>query len=343
MDRGKLILTMLGILPAQGPSDLSDLSSAVTADQIRACLSSSLADSGLARVHISRLRRWVVSKLQGVTRDSPEDVGKDFMRVLRGDFGANLESIGDVTYLKGGFYCSSPSAAIPTAERTAILVGGYPSLAYSGLGESLHIGPVGRTIVGLLPEEISGHGIRTISLAQYCDSDAAAANPAEFLSGLSESGSTILAPPSERLAYCGDAGTERGFNFAPRGRTAQVGAGLVQLWRSPKGSGFEYFLSVTSSGVTRFVDLEGEDWRKVALAIDTVTRHEREVMLARTPECVFLEMDFGLPRSDLRMLYAMGASWRGIQSGRARYVIPLESESTLRSVLTRSWLRVRGQ
>lgn len=341
MERGQLIRMMMGSPPITPPHDSSDLVTSLTADQVRACLTHAIEVQGLERVHISRIRSWVMAKLRGVTRDNSEEIAKDLHRVVNGDYGANLESIGDIISLRGGFYVPAPSTAVVMDNGTAVVVSGKPSLTFMVLGSALHLGPVGRTLEGLSVREIREHGFRLLTVGQYCGQNAGPADPSGFLASLAEQATSTTTPGPGCQVYSGEVGTERGFNFGSRGRQVQTGRRLVSLMRGPDE--WTFYLAASGDGATKYVQLVSEDWRRVALAIDAMSGHPRDARIIRISGRSFLEVDFGLPSADRRLLFASRISWHGFSPGGARYNIPPGAEAIAHQVLARSWIQVRGR
>jgi len=341
MERGQLMRTMLGAPPATPPTNEGDVVSALTADQIRACLYWGVRESESGRVHSARMKRWVISKLQGISHHSADDVEEDFNRVLSGDYGANLDAIGDVIWLKGGFYYPAPPTAVMTGDRTASLVSGYPTLHFTEILGSIHLGPVGRTIVGLDRDQLARVGIRPISVDEYLGPGSKVVSPDEFLLRFaSESGASANPIGPGWFPYRGEHGEERGYNFGPPGRAARAGPLTLALWRGPDWQG--YYLENFSSTSRSFVSVQSGEWRRIALAIDAVTGHAREARISTDGENGILEVEFGLPPAVYRFLYASGGAWRAIHAGAARYSFPEHAREGLKQMLERYWVQVRS-
>jgi hypothetical protein len=315
------------------------------AEQVRFCVSSNVAIQLVVPTHVNSIRRWVVAKLQGVSRASAEEVASDFRRVFFDGPGPTLETLGDVYHVGHGYYLPTPPLAIPIASRAWILVSGFPSASLPALAPFLRLAPVGRLLVDIDRETLRDLGIGEMSIERYAGVPRSDLSPVAFLESLirdeltnDESRQAFGATP-----YSGEIGPERGFNFVSVPRRGVAGPRVFELWRDvAQGSPPSYLLLQRQGRVETTVNIDPRNWRRVALAIDVLSGHRRSAVIRTTEGYCSLDLDCELPLAEYRLLLASGAVWATGHTGRTQLLVPTELRSAAIDIIRRCWIDVRG-
>ena len=318
---------------------------ATTAEQVRYCLSSNIEEGKVKATHINSIRRWVIAKLHGVTRSTPDAVAVDLKRVLSEGPGPTLETLGDVANVGQGMYLPTPPLAVPLSPNVWIYVSGFPSDALPQIAPFLQHLAVGRLLVGPDRPALAHVGIGEITVERYAGLPPLDADPGRYLARLISEGADSSGRPLLPSAspYSGELGGEHGFSFGAIQRRATFSSETYELWRSGAESVFfVYQLKKIGRGGETIVDVDSRDWCRVALAIDALSGHQRSAVLQRRPEGDRLILDYQLPLAEYRLLIASGASWDGGAGGRPSLLLPSRVRPAVIDTLHRCWVDVRS-
>ena len=318
---------------------------AATADQIRYCLASNVEGGYVMPTHVNSIRRWVVAKLHGVTKQTADEVIADFRRVLSDGPGPTLETLGDVSHVGQGMYLPTPPFVVPLVPQVWIYVSGFPDDSVPAIVPFLRHSSVGRLLIDADKMVLELAGLCEVTVERYAGVPRLEDDPRDYLIGLvSDSGDATgggLSPGSS--PYSGDVGAKAGFNFGTVPRRGTAGGVSFELWRSEMTGGlFTYQLKESGSGREAVVDVDSRDWCRVALAIDALSGHRRSTVLSRGSPTDRLDLDHELPLGEYRLLMALGASWESRPTGRSQLVIPSEVRPAAIETLHRCWVDVRS-
>jgi hypothetical protein len=342
MDRESIIQKMLSLPTSYPANPGNDLILALTADTVRQCLSSIVKINGFERTHILHIRHWVMRKLEGVSHVSSDRVAADLRTVLLEGPGPTMEIIGDVIPLFGGYYIPTPWTAIETTSGPMLLISGFPASEVPGLDGHVRYGPVGRTVDGLNREELSKLGVRVLSIENYAGFRGRTGTPMSYLADIMSGPIAREGRPLDSWQpYSGDLNSDAGFKQRGHPRTAGSGP-TYELWRAPLGDDyFDYFACSRLVGNARVVRVSHHEWRRVGLAIDAGSGFKRTWTLGRDGDSRVLDIEFPLPPSEYRLLYAGGFTWAGFHYGRPRYIVPSDRIPLVKELLSRCWIEVR--
>ncbi len=311
--------------------DPQALREAMVAEACRLCINAAQADpDGWKRVHINSLMTWVVRKLRGVFPELAGGADRTVVTILRAGPGPNLEFLGDLLALSGGFYVAAPTRVVSLDESNWALVSGRPTKFFTNMGLEVRIGGVGRWILDQDAERIRNLGLAIQSARSYAGIDEVAGSGG-YLDSLIESG--VREPWTKTAgmeAYLGPSPGELDFNWGVQPARVKRGGHLVSLWRDrAEFEQYDHWVLCEISNDDWAIRLPSSEVRRVCLAIDACLGRPRQVRVAPGSNSTEIWVGFRPPAGPLRLLHAARARWLGHSTGYLGWDVPPEAVSLL--------------
>jgi hypothetical protein len=315
-----------------------------------------------SEVHVLSLRNWVIRKLRGIIPEIQSNTEGFFEAVLRKGPGPNLEFLGDIVKLSGGYYLQAPTRVVQIENTSWILISGLPTQVFAKEGLNVDILGVGRWIRDASKSDLERLEIPIQTMESYAELQYQELNGTQetFLDYVLEHKiPKEWVPGPDWEAYTGTKKSScYGFDDCWGLQALEVphSTGVISLWREPREwGGFEYWLRVGHRRIQPLIH-KGKDrngrpgwvvdefdytaihilqrfYKHICLWLDMTSGKPRMVRFEPLNDRYLISMNFSPPASILRWLHATGARWNGYSSSYIQWIIPQETVMGTTNVL----------
>ena len=311
--------TLRGLYRQLVPNDTSSRASdddqrkAVIAECIRLAYRSISGFRQDGRVHVNALRIWVYRKTRSILPSTWSPESLEFQSVLAEGPGPSLEFLGDLVRLPRGYFTAGPTRAIRLDGSLVILVSAAPSCVLASMGLPVEIRGPSRW-ARLTSEECSHLEIPEQSLDSYSGT-AAITSPADFLDRYVSNRmahATSWSGSNEWIGYSGNNPNSYDLQWGRNPLVWRSNSREVSLWRgSAEFWQRLYALRVVLDGRALSIQVDPQDSKAVAIALDSVVGRPRRMHVERRGPQVAVSLNFPPPANLFRLMIASGAQWLG--------------------------------
>lgn len=325
----------------------SELKDALVSECIRAGLYSLFSEQDEEPVFHLSLRNWVLRKLRSIMPalfmpEQSDYRGSNYQDILK-----NLESLGDIIELSGGYLMPrTKPTCVQTGPKSYILVSGHPTRVFQTLGDKVKITRYGRKIEDANDGELARLGIVFQPINSYLEIPDVE-TPQEVISRILSTSHQQVPVSSIWEIYCD---RREGYRFywipydvhrTDLGMVIDYEGMKLSLLREPIGQNYWYYWLQVVSGSDKWFhtvaskDWKWIDWRWVCLALDHLSGRPREAIIVFSESApVFrLLIDFFPFGALFRWLLAVGGRLIERKSGRVEWELPVSGLEQTRKLL----------
>lgn len=312
-------------------------------------------------VHILSLRNWVIRKLRSIIPEIHSNQEGSFEAVLKKGPGPNLEFLGDILKLSGGYYLPAPTRAVQIENTSWILVSGLPTRFFAKEGLNIEILGVGRCLRNISKSDLESLEIPIQTMESYTGllTQEFKETKKTFLDYILEHEiPSRWAPGNNWEAYTGlKKSSFYGFDdcWGLQALETPHSAGMISLWREPREwGGVEYWLRIGTRRkqplihkgkkngrlawiVDEFdhtaIHIPQNFYKHICICLDMVSGNPRTVRFEPLNTKFIVSMNFSPPAPILRWLHAVGARWNGYSSSYIQWILSQDTVAGTLNVL----------
>lgn len=359
-DIKKICSEFLSLPIEKVPSNEGIVKETLIAESIRFALGRNYLDVDRnSPVHILSLRNWVMRKLRSIIPEIQSNTEGLFEAVLKKGPGPNLEFLGDIIKLSGGYYLPAPARAVQIGNTSWILISGLSTQVFAKEGLNIEILGVGRWLRDVSKSDLESLEIPVQTMESYTEIQELKETQKTFLDYMLEHEiPREWVPGPDWEAYIGAKKSScYGFDDCWGLQALEVphSTGIISLWREPREwGGFEYWLRIGQHRKQPLIH-KGEKngklvwvvdefdytvihilqrfYKQICLWLDMTSGKPRVVRFEPLNERYLISMNFSPPASILRWLHATDARWNGYSSSYIQWIIPQETVMRTTNVL----------
>jgi hypothetical protein len=337
-----LISRFIGVTNDKLPIREEMLIDSIASEAVRLSLFQSIDNrSAIKPIHITQVKNWAIRKSRSLLDYFEVDAASKISEVVDSENRPNMTFLGDILKLANGYIIPTPLKFITIDSQHSLLISGFPTYSLVEIGVPVFLNGVCRSIVSENFNDRHKQYFFELDRENYMDKIDFEKEPRKFLEYLlSNNEKEKWIPNKYEDGYLGNIGNHE-FLFGRNPIKVRLEDGLLSLWRTSFDYHSIYRLKIESRNSTQFsITLPNFLFKRVCLAMDSLSNNKRKAILRRTQNEIFLTLNFVPPAAEIRLIYAIGGAWNGEIYGKISWAFPLRFLEEVKRISSELWISI---
>ncbi len=338
----KFISRFIGISEDKLPRNEEQLIDSIASEGVRLSLFQSVENRNtLKPIHIMQVKNWAIRKTRSFLDYFNVNAVSKISEVIECEGKQNMVFLKDIVKLSHGYIIPSLTKYVKINSSHSLLISGFPTFSFVDIGLPVFVNGISRSIIPGTIEESQSQYIFELDINDYLEKNNFENEPEEFLEFL------VANSESENWVYSqydyGYLGYNKSgeFMFGKNPIKVALGDRILTFWRTTFENNHTYRLKLeTRSSRELSIPIPNTFYKRVCLAMDSISNIRRSAILSINQEEAKFTMDFSPPAAEMRLIYALGGIWK--KEGNKSFSFTFSSSflDEVKGILNGLWIEI---